>query len=50
MADVAIAHPFGLDEHGVLVAVNEHVAHREPITRRFALGPELVGVRLKNVT
>ena len=32
----------GLDEHRVLVAVDEHVAHREPVAGGLALGPQRV--------
>ena len=42
VADVAVAEPLGLHEHRVVVAVDQDVAHREPVARRLALGPERV--------
>src|ERR1051325_2452005 len=42
VADVAAAEALGLDEHGVLIAVDEHLAHRELVARGLALAPQRV--------
>ena len=42
MTDVAVAEPLDLDEHRVVVAIDQHLDDLEPVAGRLALGPQLV--------
>ena len=40
VADVAVALPYDAKDHRVVVAVGEHLAHRQPVARRLAFQPQ----------
>src|SRR5436190_23270199 len=42
VADIAVAEPGDLEEHRVLVAVDEQRGHLQPVPRRLPLGPQRV--------
>ena len=50
VADVALALALDFDEHGVVVAVDEHWTHLEAVTGVSPLVQSVLRVRLKNVT
>ena len=49
MADVAVAQPPDLQQHRVIVAVDEDPLYRELVARCFSLHPQLPRERLKKV-
>src|SRR5829696_8906343 len=42
VADVAIAEPRHLEQHRIVIAIDQHVGDLQPVPRRLSLGPQRV--------